>query len=197
MVPETQKSHVYYRCAKPACPTKTVREEAVATAIDACLLRTQLGVLDLTDFEGRMEAWINSREDAERERAWQLRKANLQDRIDRLTDALIDRLIDKEAFGERRQRLAMEEESLEEERREWADKGKKAASMRKLIELANNLVQSHQMAVQAEKRQLVEMTTSNRRVYGKDVYIEPSDWLHEVEDTLGVPVGEPSRDGTK
>jgi len=193
MVPEIQKSHTYYRCATPACPTKTVREEVVAAAIDACLLRTQLGVLDMAEFEARTEAWINCGEDAERERDWQLRKANLQDRIDRLTDALIDRLIDKEAFAERRQRLAMEDENLEHERREWAGKDKKAASMRKLIELANDLVRSHQMSDPAEKRQLVEMTTSNRLVYGKDVYLEPSDWLQEVENTLGVSVGDPDR----
>ena len=49
------------------------------------------------------------------------------------------------------------------------------------------------MADPAEKRQLVEMTTSNRLAYGKDVYLEPSDWLQDVENTLGVSVGDPGR----
>jgi site-specific DNA recombinase len=193
MVPELQKGHVYYRCAKQACPTKTVREDVVAAAIDACLLHTQLSVPDLTAFEAQMEAWIVSDEDQEREKAWRLRLANLQDRIDRLTDALIDRLIDRDTFCDRRQRLALEEEAMEEERREWGDKAKKAAQMRTLIELANSLVQNHRLAESAEKRQLVEMTTSNRRVYGNEVYLEPSNWLDEVENTLGVSVGDPDR----
>lgn len=193
MVPELQKAHVYYRCTKQDCPTKTVREDAIAEAIDACLLHTQLSVPDLVAFDVRIEDWIASDEGQELEKAWQLRRANLQDRIDRLTDALIDRLIDREAFGERRQRLAVEEEALENERREWGDKAKKAAHMRTLIELANSLVQNHRLAKSAEKRQLIEMTTSNRRVRGKEIYMEPSNWLHEVEDTLGVSVGDPDR----
>ena len=194
MVPELQKGHVYYRCTKPGCPTKTVREEIIEAAIETCLLRTQLSVPDMAAFEARIEAWIESDEGQEQEKAWRLRLANLQDRIDRLTDALIDRLIDREAFADRRQRLALETEALDEERREWGDKAKKTAHMRTLIELANSLVQSHRLADTAEKRQLVEMTTSNRHVYGKDVYIEPSNWLHEVEDTMGVLSGAPARD---
>ena len=99
MVPELQKSQVYYRSPVGDCPTKTVREEEVKAAIAACMLRSQLSVPDMIDFNVRVEAWIASGEDREWEKAWQLRKANLQDRIDRLTDALIDRLIDREAFA--------------------------------------------------------------------------------------------------
>lgn len=183
MVPELQKGHVYYRCSKRDCPTKTVREEDVEAAIDACLLKIQLSAPDLADFDARMEAWIAAQANDEQQKAWQLRKSNVQDRIDRLTDALIERLIDREAFAERRQRLALEEEALEEQRRSMGDRATKAAHMRTLIELANSLVQSHRLAEGAEKRQLLEMTTSNRRVCGKNVYLEPSNWLSEVADT--------------
>ncbi|MBO6527596.1 recombinase family protein [Erythrobacter sp.] len=194
MVPELQKGHVYYRCTKKGCPTKTMREEVISAAIEACLLKTQLSVPDMTDFEARLLAWTAADEGQEQEKAWQLRRSNLQDRIDRLTDALIDRLIERNAFADRRQRLALEEEALEQEREEWGKKAEKAAHMRSLIELANSLVSSHQLADSAEKRQLVEMTTSNRRVFGKEVYLEPSDWLDEVENMPGVLSGAPARD---
>ncbi len=194
MVPELQKGHVYYRCHARGCQTKTVREEAIEAAIEECLLRSKLSPRDLADFNARIEAWLASTDDQDREKAWQLRKANLRDRIDRLTDALIDRLVDRDIFAERRQRLALEEEALEQERHEWADKAKKAERMRSLIELANNLVQSHRLAKSAEKRQLVEMTTSNRQVTGKCIYLEPSNWLDEVENTLSVQFGGPDRD---
>lgn len=182
MVPELQKGHVYYRCTKRDCPTKTVREEAIEAAIEACLHCTQLSAPNLADFDTRIESWIAAQADDGEHKAWQLRKSNVQDRIDRLTDALIDRLIDREAFAERRQRLALEEEALDEERRSMGDRRAKAEHMRTLIELANNIVQSHRLAESTEKRQLVEMTTSNRRVYGKDVCLEPSNWLSEVTD---------------
>lgn len=118
MVSELQKGHVYYRCTTNDCPTKTMRENYIETAIEACLLRSELSAPDLIEFNARIEAWIASGEDQEQQKAWRLRKANVQDRIDRLTDALIDRLIDREAFGERRQRLALEQEALDEEQRE-------------------------------------------------------------------------------
>lgn len=66
--------------------------------------------------------------------------------------------------------------------------------MHSLIELANSLVLSHRLAESLEKRRLVEITRSNRRVCGKDIYLEPSDWLAEVENTVGVLSGAPARD---
>lgn len=195
IVPELQKGRVYYRCPKAGCPTKTVREDVVNDAIEEFLARIELSAEDRSAFEARIEAWINSEdEEAERERAWDLRLANLQDRIDRLTDALVDRLIDKDVFAERRQRLALEEQRLEEERLAWGNKAKKAAEMRTLIELANSLVLSHRLADAVKKRDLLEMVTSNRRVYGKNLCFEPSNWLQDVESTLGVSDGDPRRD---
>lgn len=194
IVPELQKGYVYYRCPKKDCPTKTVREDALTAAIEACLLRSELTAPDVADFHARIEAWIASDEDRARVKAWKLRKSNLQDRNDRLTDALVDRLIDREAFAERRKRLALEEEALDEEQREMGDKLTKAEHLRSLIELANSLIESHRLAKPAEKRELVEMATSNRRIYGKEVYLEPSNWLHEVENTLGDLSGAPARD---
>ena len=68
MVPELQKGHTYYRCPRPGCPTKTVREEALVAGIEACLLRTELSVPDIAEFERRIEAWIASDEAHEREK---------------------------------------------------------------------------------------------------------------------------------
>lgn len=183
MVPELQKSHVYYRCKTRECPTKTVREEALETAIEHCLAGMQLTEADASAFLARIDSWVTAATSSEQEKAWQLRKAALEERIDRLTDALVDRLIDRDAFADRRKRLALEEESLEVARLEMGNRAEKAAHMRSLAELAKSLCLSHQLAGVAEKRRLVEMTTSNRRVLGKEVYVEPSNWLAEVENT--------------
>jgi site-specific DNA recombinase len=194
MVPELQKGHVYYRCKTTGCVTKTVREEALTKGIEACLSLTELSAPDMTDFNVRLQAWITGDEDQAWEKSWYLRQSNLADRIDRLTDALVERLIDRDAFAERRKRLALEEETLAEERRLMAKRDEKAAHIRTLAELANSLVSSVRLADSSEKRRLVEMTTSNRRVCGKDVYIEPSDWVAEIENTVGVLSGAPARD---
>jgi hypothetical protein len=77
----------------------------------------------------------------------------------------------------------VEEEAMEVERLEMANRAGKAAQMRTLAELAKSLCLSHRLADVAEKRRLVEMTTSNRHVREKDVYLEPANWLAEVENT--------------
>lgn len=194
MTPELQKGHVYYRCHNSHCPTKTVREERISDAINACLTASQLAPGDVADFHARIEAWVAEATNDERERAWRLRRAKLAERIDQLTDALIERLIDRELFSERRQRLALEEAALDQERAEAGSRAFEAAHMRTLIELAKNLQQSHELADVAEKRRLVELTTSNRSVIGKDVVVEPSNWLQKVSETLGAPFGGPDRD---
>ena len=119
--------------------------------------------------------------------------ANLRDRVDRLTDALIDRLIDQAAFAERRQRLALEEEQLNADLASIGNVATRAAEMRNLIELAKNLCRSHEMADHAEKRQWVEMTTSNRQVCGKNIAIEPASWLLSLKTAAAVSYGDPAR----
>lgn len=193
MVPELQKGHVYYRCPKKICPTKTVREETITEAVEACLLHIQLTAPDIEDFTSRTEAWIAADDDCEKSQTWALRRANIQSRLDRLTDALIDRLIDREVFGARRQQLALEEAALDDEQRATGDRRAKALQMRSLIELANNLVQHHRLADAPERRQIVELTTSNRRVFGTNVAIEPSNWLEEAESVPSVTCGDPDR----
>lgn len=182
MVPELQKGHVYYRCTTKACATKTIREEALAEAVDACLQRSALTDADMAAFHVRISAWEAGTGEREEERSWQLRRSNLLDRIDRLTDALVDKLIEKDSFAERRKRLALEEEALNEERREYKNRAVKADQLRSLIELAKSVRLSHQLGDSAEKRQIVEMATSNRVVLTKNVYLEPSNWLDEVKN---------------
>lgn len=198
MVPELQKQrYVYYRCQRRGCATTTVREEAIQKAIDDCLLNAQLTEEDGHAFEAGLEAWLAPEQAKETAASIALRRANLADRVDRLTDALVDRLIDKDAFSERRQRLALEEANLEEELSEIEKKGEKADQARTVIELAKTLQQSHRLADRADKREIVELTTSNRRVVGKNVYLEPCDWILKVKNTGSDLSGAPAPDGDR
>jgi site-specific DNA recombinase len=151
MVPELHKSHVYYRCKTTGCATKTIREEALAEAIETSLKNAALTEADEVAFHARIDAWVAKAGEQDEERTWQLRRANLADRIDRLTDALVDRLIEKDAFADRRKRLALEDEALNEERRELQNRASKADHLRGLAELAKSLHLSHQRGNSAEK----------------------------------------------
>ena len=122
-----------------------------------------------------------------------LRKDNLAARQHRLTDALVDGMIDKDTFNERKQGLLLEAETLQQEQASAANYTAKAAHLRSIIELTKSLQKSHEMADRGQKQRIVEITTSNRVVIGKNVYLEPQNWLLEVRNLASTPSGDPSR----
>ena len=192
MVPELQKGHVYYRCKQRQCPTKTLREDKLALAIETRLSELQLSQRHLHAFRRRVRAWQDADDGEEERKSLEIRRANLQSRMDRLIDAHIDGRIDAEAYASRRQSLAVEEEALHEEETDFASKAQKAANACTLAELANGLVPSHKLGDRAQKRELLELVSPNWRINGKNVELEPSNWLIDLRNYACVPFGDPS-----
>ncbi|WP_430445276.1 recombinase family protein [Sphingorhabdus contaminans] len=193
MVGEKQKQFVYYRCPKAGCPTKTVREELLTKAVEECLQQAELTEDDTAEAIAEIERWVCDATSDTGQQTLTLRQNNLRERQHRLTDALVDGLIDKDTFNERKRGLLFEEEALRIEEANLRQRAATAAHLRSIIELAKNLKRSHELADRSEKRRLVEMTTSNRVVRGKSVYIEPQNWLCDLRNVAGVTEGEPSR----
>ena len=116
LIAEIQKGRPYYRCHTKACPTTCLREDAIDD-----LIRDVLGCVRLTprelkllaeDFAKRLEGSAGyEREMAEGVR---LNIEKLESRLARLTDAYIDRLIDKTTFEERKASLLHERTGLRE-----------------------------------------------------------------------------------
>jgi site-specific DNA recombinase len=109
MIPERQKGHVYYRCQQKDCATKTVREEAIEAAIEQCLADVRLRDADVAVAVERVQSWQPVDQKQSDTKAIELQRAAIKDRLNRLTDALIDRLIDQDAFNQRKQALLIEE----------------------------------------------------------------------------------------
>jgi len=92
LIAERQKGHVYYRCHTQKCPTCTVREESVESAIRASL--APLSFLDdemdeMRDMAAALQTdWGTRREDLGR--AIKLKIDNVTGRLSRLMDAYVD-----------------------------------------------------------------------------------------------------------
>lgn len=104
MIPEQQKNHVYYRCHTRTCPTKTIREETLDQGLVRELRRIEFSQEEKDYFRAKI---LTMKQDWGEERAQaiqnlELRKGQLQDRQDRLTDAYLDKLLDKETFEQRK-----------------------------------------------------------------------------------------------
>ncbi len=107
LIGETQKGHVYYRCHSAACPRTSLREASVTTALEQdllLLLRFMETYASLVDaLEDRL-----SKERQNGQAAIQvlrLERQRLDTRLSVVTDALIDGVIDREAYAEKKNEI--------------------------------------------------------------------------------------------
>lgn len=184
LIGEIQKARVYYRCQTKGCPTKTVREDRIDRAISELLKVLLLTPDDLALARDRLPALLVPDNDGQEVRAFQLRRDQATARLDRLTDMLLDGLIDNAAYQAKQQALLIEQQRLSDELEVASANSVSEQTLRKFLELATNLAQLYQSADKAEKRCIVEWATSNRLASAKSVYFEPSKWLMSTKAML-------------
>lgn len=192
MVPERQKGRVYYRCQTVDCSTKTVREDAIETAILICLCRVHLSDVHIDQLMAKLESWLAERSEEMATDTFPLQIAAIAEKRERLTDALIDRLISQEVYQKRDEALFLEEARLKEKRAKFDAQCVNPEQTRNFLELVKNLAFTYLFAAPAQKQQIAKIATSNRKVAGKNIYIEPSNWLQNVGEAVAALNGAPS-----
>lgn len=170
LIGERQKGYVYYRCHTTPCPTTTVREDA----LDKRMLHT-FSLVRLSDREKQaltVEAdnyCATTKQTTESKRqALLLKQREIQVTLDRLTDALINGLIGKEAFNERRERLLRDQRNVEDRLNTLEEDGSKIRErVRKFVERSDSAYIQYLHGDSRVRRDLVRTITSNRIVEGK------------------------------
>ncbi len=175
LIGERQKGYLYYRCHTKECPQKTVREEIIDQSFQTILkdleFKREETICFADWFKFRREQTGQNIE-AER-KVLKLNLEQTQSRLLRLTDALVDDVIDQKLFVQKKN-------SLIEAEREIKDKLLKIETIEpealqkaeKFLELANSAYLSYQSASFQNKRDLVKTVTSNFFVKGKTVAIK-------------------------
>jgi site-specific DNA recombinase len=172
---ELQKGHHYYRCHGTGCATRGFREEVLESAILASwppIAMTEQDCLLLTERLAQIESSITTDDQAHRDQLEAQLRA-LKARQQKLVDAVIDGLIDKPMFEERKAALLEEERSLEDELRADPSTSNLTDTLRPVFELAIMAQQSYRIANPEFKRELVIKLCSNLTVAGKHVFVEP------------------------
>lgn len=167
---EMQKGNAYYRCHTVDCTTKCMRGTAIAS-----LIRRHLSLLQLLPIEAETldrnldEMGRNNRQLIEESlKAVRLQIASVKHRIDLLTDAYLDGVLDKESFQDRKQRLLLElsaKDAAETALQQDSDQIFKRT--KEFLELAKSLVDTFELGVFDEKRRLMETVFSNLVIEGK------------------------------
>jgi DNA invertase Pin-like site-specific DNA recombinase len=189
LIASRHKGHVYYRCQNAACPTTCVREEALDAAVTAMLRSITVpgDVVDRCEQEMAL-AFANSDalEEATRQQLEGVIGA-VGTRLDRLTDVYLEGQIDKAAYEERRTTLVLErQEARERIAGVSGNPGRQRAVIEKCLELARSPELLYENGTDEEKRRILSIVTSNRRVSGKNVEIavpEPFLFLASAQET--------------
>jgi DNA invertase Pin-like site-specific DNA recombinase len=196
LIGEIQKGHVYYRCHTPACPTTIVREELADGAF-----RRELAPLRFSDVERALVAkrisYLRKHRGEERDRqakALALQRARIQERLNRLVDAYLDQVIDKETFESRKASLLLEEKAIEEQQGNLGLETERIDRVAEFLELAGSAPLGYEMGLEEEKRELIERATSNRLVEGKSVEFRLSIPFRIVAERAKYSYGPPYRD---
>jgi site-specific DNA recombinase len=197
LIGELHKGRVYYRCQTKDCLTKSLREDEIESAIVNLLDCLTLADDDLKAALERLPAILTPAVTEEAIKAIDLQAAQVEHRLDRLTDMALDNLIEPDAYQAKKQTLMLEQSRVAEMRAEVAINATNPTTVRRFLELATNLATLYQSAAKAQKRRIVEWATLNRLASGKSPCFEPSKWLLDTQTMLGVLCGAEQRDDSR
>jgi len=169
----------------------------IGTDIETVLQAVEIGPdewVHVAEILGKFSVeWLNEKGDMLK--AYDMQLANLQERLARLTDAYIDRTIDKELFEDRKGALLNERAGLAEQRTAVASTRRSVPdTLREFLELASRAKMLYENAMPEEKRDLLRIVTSNRVLKGKNVVVELSNPFADIANRHKAINGAPCPD---
>lgn len=196
LIPESQKGHVYYRCQSRHCPTKTIREEIIDLAVREKLASLQLQPKEISYLQ-RHFAKLDEHWDE-----WQRHViSNLEmdisaakTRLDKLTDAYLEGVLEKEIFAERKTTLIIERRDLEDKL--VVAKQNEFSIPKRLqgfLELAKAASLTYEQSSFEGRRHLLEKLTSNRTADRKTLEITLAFPYADIAKRFETSDGRPSR----
>lgn len=197
LIGELQKGKVYYRCHSKKCPTKGVTESHVESLLINTFKSCELHLDEvkvITDIA--REEKDNFKDTAQETiKILNLQITNAKDRIDRLIDYYVDGGLTKEVFEERKEKLLFEIKSKEASISKLSvSSGDGVEKTIQFLELTKSLVTSYIMGNEEEKRNLVQIVTSNLYVEGKKLWVAMRIPFSEVQNSSPVLLGCHPRD---
>lgn len=194
LIPEKQKSYIYYRCQTKPCPQKTIREEL----IESELLKTYRNLAFNEQETELMKQQIEDYKRSEPEQAEAMKNQLLMNleqsniRLNKLADAYVDGVFDKETYLQKKNQIILEQKEIREQlQRITAKPDEIINQVEEFLELLNKAYLSYKIGEPEEKRHLVKITTSNFEVRQKFVLIKLKKEFQIVAERPRFPVGSP------
>lgn len=174
LIGEKQKGRVYYRCQTKGCPTTTLREDMIEQYITSFLKRLKLHELEhdtLTVLLSQTEQdWMHNQQKLIN--TFNIKRGALDEKQRKLRSLLLSETLTKEEYLEEKQKVTHEIVQLDEQKTEVSsEKMKILKKFEYFLELAKSPMKLYDLANIEEKRELLEILTSNLQAEGKRLVI--------------------------
>jgi len=180
------------------CATTSLREENIEYHLSDLLGQFCLSDEAKERIVAEVSDWVDDKIQSNiRMQRQEAKLTEVDVKMEALTDALIDRLFDKETYSKRREKLLLEKACIAEDIKKARNILAAPEDVRQFLELMKNVTELYESLKPAEKRTLVEIVSSNRLVRGKKLELEPSKWLEPVLHCAAASYCAPSRPETR
>jgi len=197
---EKQKGNIYYRCHTTDCPTKTVRQELVEGVFKQFYSDIFLSSSQYDEVKKKVRKLQQGGNTIYSKTLKELnfKQSVFDEKLDKLTDAVIDGLIDRDIFLRKKEKIIEEKvgiqtkiDQLIEEKRGKKNNTDKFFELLKLPVLKGNTLNSVKLA------ETVNFSTSNLFFNGKSVAIQSLSPFTQVLVSQNSSCGAPCRDGSR
>lgn len=183
LIGEKQKGNVYYRCQTKECQTKTIREDSIEKAVvlsfeDIHLQPLEDKVLNELLEEVQMN-WSTTEKNFED--SFKLQQNKILQKIDRLTDAYFEGIIDKTQLETKKEHFMIELQGLKKKEGQF-DKQREAIfrKAKNFLEQIKSVEKSYQTGIKEEKRKIIKTITSNLTIEGRKLMITMKSPFNEL-----------------
>ncbi|MGB9236824.1 MAG: recombinase family protein [Terriglobales bacterium] len=180
LIAERQKGHTYYRCHNrpfktPAvCPPTSIREDQLDKAITAALADIDLSTEEVAAVRALVQE-RRQRSDQLRittERALRLESDQIQNRLSKLADLIIEGTLERSLYQTKQQALLIEQAAVADKLQDLQREGGLALDrLERTVELAKSPSILYKAASLEQKRELLKTLLSNLAVSSKNVDI--------------------------
>jgi len=180
LIAERRKGHVYYRCHNrpfknpSACPPTSVREERIDEALLAALADVEFTKEEFQTARAFIKE-RRTRQEQERatlERTLQLQQDQIQSRLSKLADLMIEGTLDRSVYDQKQNALLLEQAAMRDRLQEIrTNSGRAFKEFEDTVELAKSPSLLYRTASVEHKRELLKTLLSNLTVSSKNIEI--------------------------
>ena len=195
LIGERQKGRNYYRCHTKNCVTKGLREDYIEQKLTDLLSSITLTQNEKTSFLKiiKKETEDEEQQIKEMQNSLNLQKGAAEEKLDVLVDALIEGVIDKTIYENRKFKILTQIQKTEHQLKELEQqKSDFSQNIQKFLELIKSLKNIYILGNRLEKRRILELVTSNLLIEGKNLLISMQSPFQDLAKLCLVPVGLPT-----